>query len=71
MPDEFKALQELCLVSPQMENYDMTRKKLTNVGTPTVNTDAATKKYVDETQMNQPRNNTRTFTFFTEMDPTQ
>ena len=29
-------------------NYDMTGKKLTNVGTPTANTDAATKKYVDD-----------------------
>ena len=29
-------------------NYDMVGKKLTNVGNPTSNTDAATKKYVDE-----------------------
>ena len=29
-------------------NYDMVRKKLTNVGNPTSNTDAATKKYVDD-----------------------
>ena len=29
-------------------NYDMAGKKLTNVGLPTSNTDAATKKYVDE-----------------------
>ena len=29
-------------------NYDMTGKKLTNVGTPTPNTDAGTKKYVDD-----------------------
>ena len=29
-------------------NYDMSAKKLTNVGTPTANTDAATKKYVDD-----------------------
>ena len=29
-------------------NYDMVNKKLTNVGNPTSNTDAATKKYVDE-----------------------
>ena len=29
-------------------NYDMTGKKLTNVGTPTNNNDAATKKYVDD-----------------------
>ena len=29
-------------------NYDMVNKKLTNVGAPTSNTDAATKKYVDD-----------------------
>ena len=29
-------------------NYDMNNKKLTNVGAPSANTDAATKKYVDE-----------------------
>ena len=29
-------------------NYDMVGKKLTNVGNPTSNTDAATKKYVDD-----------------------
>ena len=29
-------------------NYDMNGKKLTNVGNPTSNTDAATKKYVDD-----------------------
>ena len=29
-------------------NYDMTNKKLRNVGTPELNTDAATKKYVDD-----------------------
>ena len=29
-------------------NYDMTNKKLRNVGTPALNTDAATKKYVDD-----------------------
>ena len=28
-------------------NYDMVNKKLTNVGNPVSNTDAATKKYVD------------------------
>ena len=28
-------------------NYDMVGKKLTNVGTPTSDTDSATKKYVD------------------------
>lgn len=29
-------------------NYDMTAKKLTNVGAPTDDKDAATKKYVDD-----------------------
>ena len=29
-------------------NYDMTGKKLTNVGAPTANNDAATKKYADD-----------------------
>ena len=29
-------------------NYDMNKKKLTNVGAPSANTDAATKKYVDD-----------------------
>ena len=29
-------------------NYDMLSKKLRNVGAPSSNTDAATKKYVDE-----------------------
>lgn len=29
-------------------NYDMVSKKLTNVGTPTSNAEAATKNYVDE-----------------------
>ena len=29
-------------------NYDMSGKKLTNVGAPSDNTDAATKKYVDD-----------------------
>ena len=29
-------------------NYDMNKKKLTNVGAPESNTDAATKKYVDD-----------------------
>ena len=29
-------------------NYDMSKRKLTNVGAPTGNTDAATKKYVDD-----------------------
>ena len=29
-------------------NYDINKKKLTNVGAPSDNTDAATKKYVDD-----------------------
>ena len=29
-------------------NYDLNKKRLTNVGAPSVNTDAATKKYVDD-----------------------
>ena len=29
-------------------NYDMNKKRLTNVGAPSANTDAATKKYVDD-----------------------
>ena len=29
-------------------NYDMSKRRLTNVGTPNANTDAATKKYVDD-----------------------
>ena len=29
-------------------NYDMVNERLTNVGAPTSNTDAATKKYVDD-----------------------
>ena len=29
-------------------NYDMNKKRLTNVGAPNSNTDAATKKYVDD-----------------------
>ena len=29
-------------------NYDMSNKKLRNVGAPALNTDAATKKYVDD-----------------------
>ena len=36
-------------------NYDMSGKKLTNVGKPTVNTDAATKKYVDDNSSGQPK----------------
>ena len=36
-------------------NYDMTGKKLTNVGSPMFNTDAATKKYVDDNSSGRPR----------------
>ena len=35
-------------------NYDMNKKKLTNVGTPSDNTDAATKKYVDDNSSGSP-----------------
>ena len=42
--EDFKVLQVL----DSDGNYDMVGKKLTNVGAPTSNTDAATKKYVDE-----------------------
>ena len=35
-------------------NYDMIGKKLTNVGTPSANTDAATKKYVDDNSSGSP-----------------
>ena len=35
-------------------NYDMIGKKLTNVGTPSDNTDAATKKYVDDNSSGRP-----------------
>ena len=35
-------------------NYDMTGKKLTNVGAPSANTDAATKKYVDDNSSGTP-----------------
>ena len=35
-------------------NYDMTGKKLTNVGAPSANTDAATKKYVDDNSSGSP-----------------
>ena len=35
-------------------DYDMVNKKLRNVGTPSVNTDAATKKYVDENSTGTP-----------------
>ena len=36
-------------------NYDILGKKLTNVGSPTANTDAATKKYVDDNSSGHPR----------------
>ena len=51
---EFRVLQELGLVLPQMEIMIRVEKKLTNVGTPTVNTDAATKKYVDDNSSGSP-----------------
>ena len=35
-------------------NYDMVGKKVRNVGTPTTNTDAATKKYVDDNSSGSP-----------------
>ena len=35
-------------------NYDMEAKKLTNVGAPNANTDAATKKYVDDNSSGSP-----------------
>ena len=35
-------------------NYDMIGKKLTNVGAPSANTDAATKKYVDDNSSGSP-----------------
>ena len=35
-------------------NYDMVNKKLTNVGAPSANTDAATKKYVDDNSGGTP-----------------
>ena len=35
-------------------NYDMTGKKLANVGAPSANTDAATKKYVDDNSTGTP-----------------
>ena len=35
-------------------NYDMNKKKLTNVGAPSNNTDAATKKYVDDNSSGTP-----------------
>ena len=35
-------------------NYDMNKKRLTNVGAPSANTDAATKKYVDDNSGGTP-----------------
>ena len=35
-------------------NYDMNKKRLTNVGAPSNNTDAATKKYVDDNSSGSP-----------------
>ena len=35
-------------------NYDINKKKLTNVGAPSANTDAATKKYVDDNSGGSP-----------------
>ena len=35
-------------------DYDMINKKIRNVGAPTVNTDAATKKYVDDNSSGAP-----------------
>ena len=35
-------------------NYDMNKKRLTNVGAPSSNTDAATKKYVDDNSSGTP-----------------
>ena len=37
------------------ENYDILGKKLTNVGSPTTNADAVTKKYVDDNSSGRPR----------------
>ena len=36
-------------------DYDMINKKIRNVGTPTANTDAATKKYVDDNSSGAPK----------------
>ena len=36
-------------------NYDMNKKKLTNVGAPSNNTDAATRKYVDDNSSGSPK----------------
>ena len=46
-------------------NYDMVGKKLTNVGNPTSNTDAATKKYVDD---NSGRGKTSSLTVDSNID---
>ena len=35
-------------------NYDMNKKRLTNVGAPSANTDAATKKYIDDNSSGSP-----------------
>ena len=35
-------------------NYDMNKKRLTNIGAPSDNTDAATKKYVDDNSSGSP-----------------
>ena len=45
---EYRALQELVLVLPQMEIMILI-KRLTNVGAPISNNDSPTKKYVDDT----------------------
>ena len=36
-------------------NYDINSKRLTNVGAPSANTDAATKKYVDDNSSGSPK----------------
>ena len=48
LQEEFKVLQVLDLISLQLRIMIMVNKKLRNVGAPASNTDAATKKYVDE-----------------------
>ena len=35
-------------------NYDMNKKRLKNVGAPSANNDAATKKYVDDNSSRSP-----------------
>ena len=37
------------------DDYDMVNKKLRNVGSPSANTDAATKKYVDDNSSGSPK----------------